>query len=908
MSTKTTFKRIALVTVAALGFGMISVAPSNAAGFSTNTGGTETVSVSAAIDGVALRVGVQSQIKVTFTGPAVTAYADDSATVSTSTGGYSATSVKVMPNMRVLSAPATATTTTITAATDAADLGVGAAFVNDLSGNGATGADLIGEAIAVAAAHQPVVYAGIKWTPSVAGTYSFLFWDDTNKDGLLGAEKYTIATFTVTDGIGSVAASTVINNGTTVGTTYSSVVKISVKDAAGAATVPNGTDAVTVTATGSAKFSYSFVRGASTAATGQGTNVAYLTSADFDKSGNAYLGVYDNTAETATITPAVIGGLTTPTITTSTVTFQTPTSYIATNANVAVTAANTTTSKDTVGIYRVKLGSTAGITFTAADITASKIVQIGLQSDGTAAPYGHKNIRAVTTVTTAAATATAPGTYAWTSPSVGSLPTYGLFVVVGGTATTLPTVGTNDVDTSGNTVKLLAVLNNSDSTGITVSPSAPTVATGGTVSLTVNVADAWTGVRSGIAVTASISGRNTGKVLASQITDADGNAVFTYTDTNASGVTTALSDSVTFTTTSPLGATVTSSAVTVSYVSGLTVSTVKLTTPNQTAGVAALAVTNKPIAFGAAGAQAGAVAVTATVTTSTGAVLAGLPVTWSVAGDGVAVLSTSKTSYTTSTGVATASVYAWKSGTYTITATAGGISGTGTITFTQEDATSARTVSAAATDNVVTATVKDRFGNAVKNSTIYAKIASGVGYFGNGLLSTTGQTDANGQVKFVVAGGAATVTVSNIDFSAVAGTQVGQTSAPKGYVVNATTNTATVGIFTAYTAGTATTAEEGVGATFADAGVSSASADVTSANAADTAADAAAEATDAANAATDAANAAAEAADAATAAAQDAADAVAALSTQVSEMIDALKKQITALTNLVIKIQKKVKA
>jgi hypothetical protein len=72
--------------------------------------------------------------------------------------------------------------------------------------------------------------------------------------------------------------------------------------------------------------------------------------------------------------------------------------------------------------------------------------------------------------------------------------------------------------------------------------------------------------------------------------------------------------------------------------------------------------------------------------------------------------------------------------------------------------------------------------------------------------------------------------------------------------------------------------------------------------------DAAAEAIDAANAATDAANAAAEAADAATAAAQDAADAVAALSVSVAAMIDALKKQITSLTNLVIKIQKKVKA
>ena len=92
------------------------------------------------------------------------------------------------------------------------------------------------------------------------------------------------------------------------------------------------------------------------------------------------------------------------------------------------------------------------------------------------------------------------------------------------------------------------------------------------------------------------------------------------------------------------------------------------------------------------------------------------------------------------------------------------------------------------------------------------------------------------------------------------------------------------------------------------AAVVTASATVLSDGVAQAAADAAAEATDAANASTDAANAAAEAADAATAAAQDAADAVAALSVAVSDMISALKKQITALTNLVIKIQKKVKA
>jgi trimeric autotransporter adhesin len=101
------------------------------------------------------------------------------------------------------------------------------------------------------------------------------------------------------------------------------------------------------------------------------------------------------------------------------------------------------------------------------------------------------------------------------------------------------------------------------------------------------------------------------------------------------------------------------------------------------------------------------------------------------------------------------------------------------------------------------------------------------------------------------------------------------------------------------TSGTSTTATITATATVADDAATTAAA---------AAGDAAAEATDAANAATDAANAAAEAADAATAAAQDAADAVAALSASVATMVSDLKKQITSLTNLVIKIQKKVRA
>ena len=262
MSTKTTFKRVALVAVAALGFGMLSVVPSSAAGLDSGTHGGEVTAVSAALSstasGRALRVGVQSTIVVTYTGPAVTAQ-NDSGTASA--GGFTAASEVVYPNMKVLAAPALATNTTVTSATASAFPVVGSAFVNNLDGDetSSKSPERIGEVL-VPALNGTAVYAGIKWTPEVAGTYSFLFWDDANKDSALGGatEKYVISTFTVGNEIASLVASTVINNGTTIGTTYSSVVKVVAKDAAGNVTVPSGADSVTLTATGSAKWKYTF--------------------------------------------------------------------------------------------------------------------------------------------------------------------------------------------------------------------------------------------------------------------------------------------------------------------------------------------------------------------------------------------------------------------------------------------------------------------------------------------------------------------------------------------------------------------------------------------------------------------------------------------------------------------------
>ena len=139
-------------------------------------------------------------------------------------------------------------------------------------------------------------------------------------------------------------------------------------------------------------------------------------------------------------------------------------------------------------------------------------------------------------------------------------------------------------------------------------------------------------------------------------------------------------------------------------------------------------------------------------------------------------------------------------------------------------------------------------------------------------------------------------TLTATDFSTEVASGTGATAGAKTYVVYMPAQ------------GTVTiTATGGTGLAAAGQVAVTASAAVTNSSV-DAATDAANEATDAANAATDAALAAADAADAATAAAQDASDAVAALSASVEKLVASLKAQLTSLTNLVIKIQKKVKA
>ncbi|CAN2169242.1 hypothetical protein MCEMRE196_00050 [Candidatus Nanopelagicaceae bacterium] len=253
----------------------------------------------------------------------------------------------------------------------------------------------------------------------------------------------------------------------------------------------------------------------------------------------------------------------------------------------------------------------------------------------------------------------------------------------------------------------------------------------------------------------------------------------------------------------------------------------------------------------------------------------------------IASATQSVSGYDTATVSSTGAVYwgitpaaAASYGPVTITFTAGTVTATATVTLSSAVAatfTASAAGAAANGDVVYTVTAKDAKGYAVPDglalSNYVASVAS-VGTAGS-LSAQTGLTDLSKS-------GVWTTTAVSAPSSSTE-------------ITTTFTLTGTAGTANSYLAKTLTATK--VAATFA----------VTNPGL-DAATDAANEAAQAASDATDAALAAADAADAATTKAQEAVDAVATLSAQVSKLITALKAQITTLTNLVIKIQKKVKA
>jgi hypothetical protein len=459
---------------------------------------------------------------------------------------------------------------------------------------------------------------------------------------------------------------------------------------------------------------------------------------------------------------------------------------------------------------------------------------------------------------------------------------------------------------------------------ISASPAGPmTVALKSATTVTFTVTDAFGAAVVGEVVNLTVTGSNNTAasplLVPSATTDAKGQVSYTLTDalaiaagTDAIKATSTTVTSVTKTLTLTYAATVPVAAAMKVYYdpSETTWTTLVPATTIYESGTTGYTLAQgkniaKSLVPSTVSASDDVIGFNAYVETAALAAASGLPVSVSIS-DGGWILSsaglpaTSRTFYTSSTGyTGLINVTATTPGTKTITFTVGTVTSTAALAFTNgTNGSTGRFVtvtagtanaSAVASGNSYpsfTAKVTDGLGNAVAGATLNI-VATGVGRLSTGGKTAQWTTDATGSYTFELVSteeGTATVTVT-------ATTSGAQHSDIVGYISSTAQSNTALAAGNKSATGTVTFA---AGASTTDV--------------AQTAVDAAAEATDAANAATDAANAAAEAADAATAAAQDAADAVAALSTQVAEMVDALKKQITALTNLVIKIQKKVKA
>jgi len=874
MSTKTTFKRIALATVAALGLGvMTSVAPATAADPRTPSA----VSFGTTSN---LRAGVVNYVPVTFTLPAGTAIGDSITVLARVTSAPStsfATAKAAVPGTAAISSSAGGTGTMYWLANTS---GSGSYTTVPTNSYNSAGTATTGVNDWTAASSYTLTTGDsttsvtllLGLTPDAAGSYNIMVALGTSAAAYDSASELqaltntaittnlnTVVTTVSTSGAPTTATLAAVTTGAPKGGTYGALWKLTLNGGL-------GTDETIKLTSASSTVTFKDHSG------GALTN-STLTSSNFT-AGVAYFTVQDSVAETATITATGTGLLSSAVTATGTVTFGTPTASLTTAASVALVASTTAmagtdttagTNSATNLYYAARTTSTSQsikVSGTASEIFTATVTDTSGKATGKSGAVYDK-------------TGTFDATLAYTTFSVPATLAAGESVSV--------VIGTITTQITGRA---------STPTTVTITNDTRRSALLGSNTFVATVKDQFGSATTmaGQTVTVSVSGRNATTSAASYTADALGQVSYTLTDAGTTG----LSDTVTFTTSTGSK----TASATVSYGSA-TATTVTLAGPNTDDTVISLA-DKTDINAGSGGAEDTVATVTATVKDSGANVMSGMPVTFTVTGTNCAILSTKALVYTGAAGTAATSVYSWSNGSCVVSATSGGVTSTDTVHFAQKTATEARTISAVAAGNVVTGTVKDRFGNPVPGVTVWASRV-GTGAFG-GASSASAVTAEDGTVQFILTNGTADVKLA-LGSTTAADVEYGQSSSSAGkYCQDAgCTDTA----YTAATVGTATTAETYVGSSLAPAGVNSATvkgvSDTATVDTAQAAADAAAEATDAANAA-------AEAADAATAAAQDAADAVAALSAQVSAMISSLKAQLTALTNLVIKIQKKVKA
>ena len=671
MSTKTTLKRIALVAVSALGFGLMNVivvAPASATPREATSITVGTVPT--------CRTAALCSIPVTFNLPAATVVGDSFTVVAKVTAAPAAS------NSVGSAASGSVSAVTSTVATDANMLwskpssGSGSNGSSNLSTGvyntaGATSANNWAHSASYTTATGDLagqVTLNFKFKADASGTYTILF---------AAVPVTSTETAAATDAIATLAGYTSASASVVTG---SAPTTVTLTNAGG------GTAATSVTGSSGAllKISGAVLAGAeSITLTGSTTTIGFndsvLTASDFSN-GTAYVNVTNSAAETASVTASQSGTLTGMTASSLAITWAAPSTQAAPTLGFSSTDTTLGTGGTITGADNTKLVSTTRTTQTLRVTLAS-------QEDATTDFKTFVNITDVsgkisgqTTLSWSRLVTIAAGdTYADLTVTATLLNGQEWLGTLYTTATASDGAGTEGATRTATTA---AIYPTDGGVRSSSTITAVRAATGSTSTYFARITDQFTGGMSGESVTVTLVGRNA-TTSSTLVTDSSGYVSYSITDAGTSGTT----DTLTFTDGSA------TKALTITY-GTTTVTTLTLTGGNTTDGVTSTTKTVKDIDGDSSGAEDGAQTITATLSDASGALMSGVPVTWSVAGTGVAITSTQKYKISGSTGTTTTTVYAWLAGTYTVTATAGGATATAEITFGQTTTTDARVLSA----------------------------------------------------------------------------------------------------------------------------------------------------------------------------------------------------------------------
>jgi hypothetical protein len=921
MSTKTTFKRIALVTVAALGFGVLSsVAPATAQDGSS--------AGAIALDNTSLTVVQNTQnigvVRITLTdllgavdtlgaGETITATVIGVPAIDTKTAAANATDI-TFQELKETTAGVKNYVVDTAAPVAASQYTDGAfGYQNTPVSNGATTATSNVYALALIGATSGSA------TTLDKGFYTIRFRLTDTSSFIVSEKTIKVQFVSSIASSGAAIATTVtgaLQKGTAIGYTTNNNIKAVLSNDGGAGKVflSPATGYVPVAPTITAAITD--VDGVVLSGTVESLTVSDTGTAGVDTVTSAQTKALDGTYGVTTASTTFLDTITAANthlirLRLSNSAVQSTATVVVFGTSTAVASTSTmTTSATGISVLNTATPYNVPITTTKATVKVTALVSAGVPATNTPITFtvawsGNYNAGDVSPLATAVTTVYTDASGIATLDITNSSP------ITGGVATVTAS-GFASAATKSNVINWVK----SQAATITVTPAAQKVKLGSTNVFTATVTDAFGAPVAGVVLTPAVSGANADLTTRPSVTTgADGTATVSVTDAAAVNKDT---DTITFSSASPVvsGDTTVTYVTTVPVIASFTgyyatddsLTSTSITTPVPTTGIYSSGTTKLVISQTRNYSKAISPSYVTTdelvafrflAKDSAGAIAVGVPVTVT-AGTGGFLLSslnlvtTSRTLITDSLGYVNFVGGAKATGAVTFTVTSGTVTGTASIWAANTATTDARTVtltgSTTGTANgalvPLVVTVTDRNGNAVSNVAV-SMTATGAGVFAGGATTQTFTTDSTGTFSF-----SATSYVSD-----------GGVATYKAAITSTTYASSLAG----YTGSTAVDSSLAAGASSATLTVTYA-AGASASDVAQQATDAAAEATDAANAATDAANAAAEAADAATAAAQDAADAVAALSTPVTEMIDALKKQITALTNLVIKIQKKVKA